>query len=180
MNWLVVLVTCARAALYVLYGLAVVWLAYKTAGELAVTGAPTSTGRLDANHLLVPGDLSTSATAALLNRYLREPVERDKPVTPAMVSARPVLPIEPSGIEIVVNVEKSQVQARGISLGGLVQVQKDGRTLVHKGTVIALPCDETRCAVVIGLEKAPSLDPSGLVGAEVAPVVPPSGSAPGP
>jgi hypothetical protein len=179
MNFLVGVVTCARAALYALYAAAVVWLAYETASELAVTAAPTSTSRLDANHVLVPNDLSTPATAALLKRYLREPVERDKPITPAMVSTRPVIPIVPSGIVIIVNMEKSQVQARGISLAAPVEVKKDGQTLDH-GKVIALPCDETRCAVLVGLEKAPPFNSSALAGAEVVPVVPPSESTPRP
>jgi hypothetical protein len=167
MRFVVWLVTFARGLVLVAYGVALVLLAYHIrAGDGVKTAAP-----LQANHLLGSVDLKTSATDELVNHYMRVDIEGGQTITPGMVSEHPVVPVIPAGIVLVVNIEKAQAKLRDLKVQQEVEIQKNGQTL-QKGTITALPCDESRCAVLISTVKTTGLEATSLVGADVVPAAP--------
>jgi hypothetical protein len=166
MNGMVRFVSFARGIVYLAYALAVLLLAIETAPQLVQNEIIRSTSHLPPNHLLAPADFSSPATAALVNRYLRTEIAAGKPITPDMVSASPVVPVVPAGIALILNMDRAQLQRQHFTIGQEVEIQKDGQTL-QKGRIIALPCDETRCAVLVGVVKSGIIDGPMLTGAEV-------------
>jgi hypothetical protein len=178
MNYLIALVTLARVALYLANIAVIIWLACQVSADLRGGSTPTSTHRLHANDRLAPGDLATTAIDALIAKYLLADLDSNKPVLPGMVSDHPGVPVIPSGIDIVVNVDKQLVHGLNVRAGHPIRVEKDGQTLIESATVIAVACDQARCAVILNTGKLPSFDPAKLLGIDLVPVMPMSPTAP--
>jgi hypothetical protein len=171
MKYLVALVTVARAALYVICSAAIVWLAVQAADRRPEKGAvPASARPLKTNDRLAPGDLRTPSIDALIGKYMRADLDPGKPVLPDMVSDRPIAPVMPSGVDIVVNVDRQVAQKLDLQPGRSVRLEKDGLALIEAATVVAAPCDQTRCAVILTTGKATKLDPSSLIGSDLVPI----------
>ncbi len=171
MKYLVLFVTIARFLLYLACIGAVGWLTVRSAADWP-TGieTPTSTRPLKANDRIAAGDLRTPSLYALVGKYMRADLGSDKPVLKDMVDDHPVVPVIPPGVDIVVNVDKQAVQGLDLQPGRSIRVMKDGVALVEAATVVAAPCDATRCAVILNAAKTSDLDPTKLLGVELVPV----------
>lgn len=138
--------------------------------------APTATQALDVNHKIKPGDLQTPEIAALTNRYLRRPVKPGEAVTSDMVGEKASEPVIDSGFAVIVNVSRDYIAQRGIHEHEMVQIKSGRQPLGDPGTVRAVVCDESRCAIAVGFDKAPSFDAKALQGAYVEKFIPPTAS----
>ena len=128
---------------------------------------PTAAQDLDVNHKIKPGDLQTPQIADLMNHYLRKAVKPGAPVTSDMVGEKAGVPVIESGFAVIVNVSRALREQRNIHEGDVVRIKSGDQLLGDPGVVQAVTCDESRCAIAIGLDKAPHFEPKALQGAEV-------------
>jgi hypothetical protein len=159
--------------LRILYWLVVIGLGGWSLYVALHPAAPIAYQTLDPNHQIKPGDLQTPEIAALTNLYLRRRVKAGEEVTSDMVGDQPGIPVIDSGFVVVVNVPRALREQRGIHDGQSVQISSGNQPLSGAGTVRSVICDENRCAIAVGFDKAPAFDPQALQGADVSEFHPP-------
>jgi hypothetical protein len=149
------------------YGLLVIVLGAWSVAATLRPAVPIAAQALGVNHEIKPGDLQTPEIAALIHHYLRQPVKPGEPVTSDMVGDRAAVPVIESGFIAVVNVPRTLREQRGIHDGESVQIRSGNQPLNGPGIVRSVTCDENRCAIAIGFDKAPGFDQQALRGADV-------------
>src|SRR4051812_6354315 len=138
-------------------------------------GPPLATQALSRNHKIAPADLETTATAALVGRYLKQDVGKAEAVTPSMVSRKELPPGLTGAAEnvlaAVIKVPATVREERKMEVGSTVEICRDGRALGFASKVIVTDCDEQVCAVVVALPqgKTQAFDPAVLAGADLVP-----------
>lgn len=167
------LLSVIRLGIYVAYGVAIVCLAIRVARDVKQPAAPLARTALEAGHAIQADDLRTTETDALVNHFLRQAIEANKPITPDMVSQDRIAPPIPIGIDVVVHMSDDARRKAGIAKGIAVRVTRGGETLIDSAVVLNTACDAQTCSILIGLPAAPKFDSAALIGAQVV-VTPPA------
>src|SRR3954471_17406520 len=112
MSWSVWFVTLARAIVFLAYGITIILLAYYSVLRSTSTETAKSSAHLQPNHRHDSTDLQIPTADDLVGHYLRVEVNAGQAITPSIVSKRPMVPVIPTGIILVVNIEKAQAKLR--------------------------------------------------------------------
>lgn len=160
-------VRIVRLLIAVAYACALLVLAYSVWHGEDPTDVPTATHALAADQKIAAGDLQTGALAGLLGHYMRADVKAGDKVTKEMVADQPTLSPLPTSIAVIVRVPRWTWERHRLANGSSVSIVNGSRPLGVAGKIIRSVCDDQICSILVGLDKAPVLDPNALVGADV-------------
>jgi hypothetical protein len=158
---------------YVAYPIAVYVAALHVAGWEASGTHTLATQALPANHQLEPSDLSPVDSGKLVGNFLRERVAQGKPITPDMVTVRPMYTSQPNTLTATITIPRRAVVRFNLDAGTTVEICRGSTPIVQKAEVASVACapDASDCSVVAILPKLQeAIDPAFVTGVTVAPL----------
>ncbi|MDM0026281.1 SAF domain-containing protein [Variovorax saccharolyticus] len=116
---------------------------------------PRAGSDLAAGHAITAADLRLPLTDPLVGKHLRRDVKAGEAITPDLLTSSAPRKLPDASLAAVVALAASEARKMGLGRGTRVDVVRGGSAAPIRGTVMETSCDDKKCLVYVGLDKAP-------------------------